>query len=99
MKSSKDEMRNLVHTCKKHPGTIQFELAEGRNISQHLDSGRSHRKSTCIKYNRTAVNLKVRGFFVCWSSFLNQEQMHANLYKGKEATYFQSHQTRNGIRW
>jgi len=53
MKSSKDEMHDLLHTYKKHPGTTQFELAEGLNTFQYLDSERSHRKSTCIKYNKS----------------------------------------------
>lgn len=51
MKPSKDEMHDLLHTYKKHPGTTQFELAENMNIVQHLDSERRHRTSTCTKYN------------------------------------------------
>lgn len=68
MKSSKDETHGLLHTYTEHPGTIQFELAEGRNTFQYLDSERSHRKSTCIKYSKSFSKSKDPGVFLCASN-------------------------------
>lgn len=65
IESSEDETHDLLRTYKTHPGTIQFELAEGMNTSLYLDSERSHRKSTCIKYNKSFSKSEGRGGFFC----------------------------------
>lgn len=58
-------MHDFLHTYKKYLRTIQFQLAEGMNTFQTLASfvEKSHRNSTCIKYNNSFSKIECVFFF------------------------------------